>query len=96
MTSVHVSADTKRPAMSEGCDPAASGFLQEQPRLGNQYEEDSTLRAILKRYVPAKQRAEMTGDLTAFGDRVVYDLAKHAREMEERPPVLKHYDAWGK
>jgi hypothetical protein len=31
----------------------------------------------------------------AFGDRVVHDLSKHAKEMEERPPVLKQFDSWG-
>jgi hypothetical protein len=34
-----------RPPMKEGCDPTSSGFLQDHPKLGNQFEEDTYVRA---------------------------------------------------
>ncbi len=49
--------------------PAQYGFVQEGPRLGNQYLEDSALRDLLKRLLPQEVLSEIEDDLIRFGDR---------------------------
>jgi len=42
---------------------AELGFLQDPPRLGNQYGEDTALRAALKRMMPAATLSAVEPDL---------------------------------
>ena len=46
-------------------------FQQEEPRLGNQYLEDSALVSILKVKVPKEILDQVEPDFIQFGDRVV-------------------------
>ena len=72
-------------------------FVQDPPRLGNQYTEDSVLRALIGRLVPAADvRAAVDAELTRFGARVAGELGPLARECEENPPRLRSVDAWGR
>ena len=73
-------------------------FQQEEPRLGNQYLEDSSLLAIVHRLVPADVLARFEPDLVRFGDRVSTsgDILYHGREAELNPPQLVHYNAYGR
>ena len=77
--------------------PSQSSHLQAGPRLGNQYEEDSFLQAVLARLVPQQTNASKA-EMTRLGDRVAGDLLPLARALDktENQPRLVHYDAWGK
>ncbi|MBX3414435.1 MAG: acyl-CoA dehydrogenase family protein [Pirellulales bacterium] len=70
-------------------------FFQDPPQLGNQFEEDRLLRAILQRSVPAADRSEIEADLRRFGARVLKDIAELADDANTHPPQLVPYDPWG-
>jgi len=70
-------------------------FLQDIPRLGNQYLEDNILRSALKRYVPSNILSKIEPDLIRFGDRVLTDLAEWGNESEANPPKFVPLNAWG-
>lgn len=73
-------------------------YQQEEPRLGNQYLEDSSLVAILKRLFPSQILSQIEPDLIKFGERVSAsgDIIKYGRDSERNPPQLIHYNAWGR
>jgi putative acyl-CoA dehydrogenase len=72
------------------------GFLQEPPRLGNQYLEDTALRELLQRILPEDVLQAIEPDLTRWGHRVVEDCWPLARNVEEHKPYLVNFNAWGK
>ena len=51
-------------------------FVQDSPRIGNAYLEDSVLRDVLKRFVPPNVLATFEPDLVRFGDRVVKEVRR--------------------
>ncbi|XP_069616229.1 acyl-CoA dehydrogenase family member 11-like [Ranitomeya imitator] len=71
-------------------------FFQDQPRLGNQFLEDSLLRGYLKRHLPPVVLKEASQDLERFGQRLVDEIDSLGRECELNQPHLQHYDAWGR
>ncbi|CAO3629604.1 unnamed protein product [Cunninghamella blakesleeana] len=73
-----------------------TGFRQEPPSIGNQYEEDLVLQNILKRILPTKVMQEIEPDLRNLGHRAVTDLIKMAENVEEpnNHPRLTQYDEW--
>jgi len=73
-------------------------FQQEEPRLGNQYLEDSSLIALLRRLVPSDVLAKFEPDLVKFGDRVSTsgDILYYGRESELNPPKLVPFNAFGR
>ncbi|XP_040272629.1 acyl-CoA dehydrogenase family member 11-like isoform X1 [Bufo bufo] len=71
-------------------------FFQDQPRLGNQFLEDSLLQGYLKKHLPPVVLEEAGKDLERFGQRLVDEIDSLGRECELNPPHLKHYDAWGR
>ncbi len=73
-----------------------SEFLQDAPRLGNQYEDDALLRDYLRWRLPSKMRAEIEPDLHRLGHRVVTDIFALAEAAESSPPRHVPYDAWGR
>ncbi|HEY3114627.1 MAG TPA: acyl-CoA dehydrogenase family protein [Gemmatimonadaceae bacterium] len=73
-----------------------SEFIREEPRLGNQYDDDSLLRAYLRWRLPADMRAEIEPDLRRLGHRVVTDILALAEAAEASPPRHVPYDAWGR
>ena len=72
-----------------------SEFFQDAPRLGNQYEDDSLLRAYLRWRLPAQMCAEIEPDLHRLGHRVVTDILALGEAAESAPPRHVPYDAWG-
>lgn len=66
--------------------------------MGNQYLEDSSLLALIRRHVPADVLARFEPDLIKFGDRVSTsgDILYYGRESELNPPHLVHYNAYGR
>ena len=49
-------------------------FVQEEPRLGNQYDDDALLRSYLRWKLPATMLGEIEPDLRRLGQRVVTDI----------------------
>lgn len=70
-------------------------FAQPVPRLGNQFEEDSALRAFLERVLPPSVRLATEADLTRFGERVLRDVATLGNECERVTPQLQQVNGWG-
>src|SRR5215208_1794663 len=73
-----------------------SEFVQDAPRLGNQYDDDALLRAYLRWRLPANMHAELEPDLRRLGHRVVTDILALAEAAEMSPPRHVPYDAWGR
>lgn len=70
-------------------------FLQDPPRLGNQFLEDSALRFLIYRFGGAQTYNKAKDDLTRFGKRAHTDLYRMATAMEQNVPYLVKYNAWG-
>ena len=73
-----------------------SEFTQEEPRLGNQYDDDGLLRAYLRWRLPAKMRAQIDPELRRLGHRVITDIFALGEAAEASPPRHVPYDAWGR
>jgi hypothetical protein len=71
-------------------------FVQEQPRLGNQYDEDPLLRSYLRWRLPAKMLVEVEPGLHRLGFRAATDILALGEEAEASPPRHVPYDAWGR
>ena len=71
-------------------------FVQEEPRLGNQYDDDALLRAYLRWKLPASMLGEIEPDLRRLGQRVVTDILALAAKAEASPPHHIPFDAWGR
>jgi acyl-CoA dehydrogenase len=70
-------------------------FLQEPPRLGNQYDEDGALRSLLARLLPARVLADVVPSLREMG---AVSAALYPAQLADRlnEPVLTQWDAWGR
>jgi putative acyl-CoA dehydrogenase len=73
-----------------------SEFVQDQPRLGNQYDDDALLRAYLRWRLPAHVLAEIEPDLRRLGHRAATDILALGESAEASPPRHVPYDAWGR
>ncbi len=70
-------------------------FIQEPPRLGNQYHDDALLRSYLGRTLPGEVLAEIEpelGEMGALAGGELYELQLADRRSE---PVLTQWDPWG-
>ena len=63
-----------------------SEFIQDAPRLGNQYDDDTLLRSYLRWRLPAKMLAEVEPDLRRLGHRTATDIPALGEEAEASPP----------
>ena len=72
------------------------GFFQDGPRLGNQYDDDTLLRAYLRWRLPPGILDEVEPGLRRLGERAVTDLPPLADDAEANPPRLVSHDAWGR
>lgn len=73
-----------------------SSFVQQMPKLNNEYTDDVFLQDYLRTYFPADAFKEITPDLTQFGQRTATQFIEWAREAELNKPQLIQFDAWGK
>lgn len=73
-----------------------TGFAQDAPRVGNQFDDDVVLRSYLRWRLPAKMHAEIEPDLHRLGNRVATDILALGEEAEASPPRHVPYDAWGR
>ena len=71
-------------------------FFQDQPRLTNQYDDDSVLRAYLGWRLPPEMLADIEPELRRLGRRAVTDLLALDIAAEAAPPRLVQYDPWGR
>lgn len=79
-----------------GTDGLMPEFIQDPPRLGNQYDDDALLRAYLRWRLPANVLAEVEPDLQRLGNRAATDILALGESAEASPPRHVPYDAWGK
>lgn len=70
-------------------------YSQPGPHLGNQYLEDSALRAFLKTLTGGLPE-EYESDLLRFGKRVVVEMLPHHLRLNSNLPKFEPFDAWGK
>ena len=71
-------------------------FVQEKPRLGNQYDDDALLRSYLRWRLPPSMLAQIEPGLRQLGGRVVTDIQALAEQVEASPPRHVPFDAWGR
>lgn len=71
-------------------------FIQDPPKLGNQYDDDPVLRGYLRWRLPKKVLAEIDADLHRLGERVVTDILALAEKAETSPPRHVPLDGWGR
>lgn len=72
-----------------------SGFVQQMPKLNNEFTDDIFLQNYLRTYFPADSLKEITPDLTTFGKRTATEFIEWARDAEVNKPQLVQFDAWG-
>ncbi len=73
-----------------------AGFIQDGPRLGNQYDEDRALVDHLRRMLPPDVLHEIEPDLRSLGERAVGEISTLGNEAEAQPPRLVQFDPWGR
>jgi alkylation response protein AidB-like acyl-CoA dehydrogenase len=71
-------------------------FLQEPPRLRNQYADDVLLRSALRHTVPPEVLAAVEPELQGMGDLAAGDLYRLQQADRLKEPVLTRYDPWGR
>jgi acyl-CoA dehydrogenase len=70
-------------------------FVQEPPRLGNQYDEDRVLRSYLARALPREVLAEVEPELREMGELAAGELLELQAADRETEPRLTRWSAWG-
>ncbi len=70
-------------------------FVQEPPRLGNQYHDDRLLRSYLARELPPEVAREIEPELAEMGERAGGELYRLQLADRSSEPVLTRWDAWG-
>jgi len=71
-------------------------FIQESPRLENQFDSDALLREYLERVVPEDVRREIEPELRGMGDLAAGPLFELAQRSRKDEPHLTHFDPWGR
>jgi len=69
-------------------------FVQPGPQLGNQYRDDTTLRAYLRRTLAPATLAAIESDLLALGGNAA-DAWRSVRDRRPEEPSLQQWDVWG-
>lgn len=72
-----------------------SAFVQQQPKLGNEFLNDSFLINYLEAFLPHEVFQAIKPDLTDFGDRVTAEILDWGRQAEVNEPKLTQFDAFG-
>ena len=73
-----------------------SSFLQNAPKLTNEFTDDIFLQDYLKTYFPAEGLREITPDMENLGRRTATEFIDWALDAELNEPELIHFDAFGK
>lgn len=72
-----------------------TGFVQQMPKLNNEFTDDVFLQDYLRTYFPAGALKEITPDLEQFGKRTATEFIEWARDAEVNKPQLTQFNAWG-
>lgn len=72
-----------------------TSFVQDGPRLGNPYTDDSRLRRLLRRRFEADEYAIVDDDLRRFGRRLLAEIEPLAADAEQNEPRLVSFSPWG-
>lgn len=72
-----------------------SDFIQQAPKLENEFTDDQFLQDYLSSYLPRETVDVITPDLIQFGKRSATEFISWAREAETNPPTLTQFNAWG-
>ncbi len=70
-------------------------FIQDPPRLGNQYRDDALLRSYLERTLPGEVLDEIEPELDAMGALAGGELYEMQLADRRAEPLLTQWDAWG-
>jgi alkylation response protein AidB-like acyl-CoA dehydrogenase len=70
-------------------------FVQSPPELGNQYEDDLSLRSYLARTLPSDVLADIEVGLKHMGERAGGELYRLQLADREHEPMLTQWDGWG-
>jgi len=75
-----------------------TGFLQDPPRLSDEWRDDISLRRYLERVLPPEVHREIEPSLAEMGRLTATDLKIWSDEMDRREhePRLVPFDAWGR
>ena len=76
--------------------PRVRDFFQAPPRLGNPFDDDDALRALLAHRLPAEMHEAAGMELSRFGARVAGEIAALGEAAEAQPPRHVPFDAWGR
>jgi alkylation response protein AidB-like acyl-CoA dehydrogenase len=71
-------------------------FLQEPPRLGNQFDSDLLLRSWLERTLPEPVRQAIEPELREMGELAATTLLELSTRSRREEPQLVPYDPWGR
>jgi len=71
-------------------------FVQDPPRLGNQYTGDRAFRSLLARLLPREVRAEVEPSLDAMGELAGGRLWELQQADRTHEPTLTQWDPWGR
>ncbi len=71
-------------------------FLQDPPRLGNQYLEDRVLQSYLARVIPDYVRSHIVPSLERMGELAGGPLLELCHEARQEEPQLVQWDPWGR
>jgi alkylation response protein AidB-like acyl-CoA dehydrogenase len=71
-------------------------FIQESPRLDNQFEADALLQEYLERALPQDVRREIEPELREMGELAAGSLAQLVQAARNDEPELIHFDPWGR
>jgi len=70
-------------------------FIQDPPKLDNQYDADRTLRDFLARTVPQEVQRDIEPSLREMGELAAGKLAELSRIYRNAEPELVSWDPWG-
>lgn len=70
-------------------------FFQTPPRLGNQFDDDRVLRAVLTRLLPESHRARVFEEARELGELAGGELFELQQRDRLNEPVLTQWDPWG-
>lgn len=70
-------------------------FIQPPPELGNQYDDDRVLRALLARVLPAEVLRDVEPEFSRMGELAGGELYRFQRADRLNEPRHTAWDAWG-
>lgn len=70
-------------------------FIQQGPKLNNQFSNDLVLKNYLSQTLDTETLNAIYDDLNNMGQMAANELIELAKKAEENPPTLTQYSPWG-